>query len=795
MSDIESKINSETDTEADAEVSADSVSGTVEDAETNADIAATEAGDTADAAESDSAETDADADADNDGRTEAANDAKADDGTAAGDAAASDREWFEAPAWDDGSTTASDDGAESAETGQEDGTADDGGSEVGDDDVFLAVFADEDADGSAGEDNLVAARDNADVDTDDRVDIDGDDAADAISDAAVETDTGDGDAHVDDTADDDTAFAGFGDDDVEAPAEEDTETPITDDGEAATPFGFDAAAEEAAGSDAQGGSETDDIRQADVDADAAMTPDGDGDDSMYFETAFDTTETAHDEADTTYIDDTDGEALAGDNAEAAADDDAESGPDDDDGFDLLEAIRAEMAAGAEAPTDGDGADETTAEDGDANADADGTDKFDLLTALTAEIKAAAETDAGSIENDSAFDMESDFALTDDHADEATGDTMFDLDLEAAIKAEIEAGARGLDSSADAAVQPVEAGGAEATLAAGIGVAAAAAAVAEEEDVGPVDRDLINAAYSRIRGKIRRTPVFHVQPGDLGLSTPSVLKLELQQYSGSFKTRGAFNNLLSREVPEAGIVAASGGNHGAAVAYAAERLGHHAKIFVPETASTAKINLIKRLGAEIHVEGDRYADAAAMCDAYQVATGAMQIHAYDSATTIAGQGTLGLEWEQQALGLDAIVVAVGGGGLIAGLSAWFEDRITIIGVEPEGARALHAARAAGTPVDVEIDSVAADSLGARRVGDRVFEITQRHVDDVVLVDDDQIRDAQARLWKDMRIAAEPGGATALAALINGAYEPKWNERVGILVCGGNVELTKLASLAV
>ena len=306
------------------------------------------------------------------------------------------------------------------------------------------------------------------------------------------------------------------------------------------------------------------------------------------------------------------------------------------------------------------------------------------------------------------------------------------------------------------------------------------------------RDAIEAAHKRIRNRIRRTPVTHTHPGDLGLETPCVLKQELQQFTGSFKARGAFNNLLSRDVPDAGVAAASGGNHGAAVAFAAARLGHSAKIFVPETASPAKITLIERCGADLHVEGERYADAAGLCEAYIAETGAMQIHPYDSLETVLGQATLGLEWEQQALGLDKIVVAVGGGGLIAGIASWFTNRVEVIGVEPHGSCALHSARAAGEPVDVDVSSVAVDSLGARRIGAMAFEIAKKYVDDVVLVDDEAIVDAQTRLWREMRIAAEPGGAAALAAVLSGQVTADWNERIGVLVCGGNVDLLDLAA---
>jgi threonine dehydratase len=305
---------------------------------------------------------------------------------------------------------------------------------------------------------------------------------------------------------------------------------------------------------------------------------------------------------------------------------------------------------------------------------------------------------------------------------------------------------------------------------------------------------IDAAAARIAGHVRVTPVMDVAGDMFGHDTPVSFKLEFLQHAGSFKPRGAFNTLLSRPMPPAGVAAASGGNHGAAVAYAAGRLGHKARIFVPEISSPAKVEAIRRFGAEAVVEGARYADALAACDAHVARTGALSIHAYDAAATIAGQGTLMREWQAQAPDLDTVLIAVGGGGLIAGTAAFAQGCVKVVGVEPEGSRALHAALAAGGPVDVEVNSVAADSLGARNVGSRVHAIAAAHVDHVVLVPDAAILAAQAMLWRDFRIAAEPGGATALAALLSGAYRPAKGERLGILLCGANVDLAKLAAVA-
>jgi threonine dehydratase len=310
-------------------------------------------------------------------------------------------------------------------------------------------------------------------------------------------------------------------------------------------------------------------------------------------------------------------------------------------------------------------------------------------------------------------------------------------------------------------------------------------------VSPAD---IRAAHARVAPHVRRTPVLDLPAGVFSYDGPVSLKLEFLQHAGSFKPRGAFNTLLSQPVPEAGVAAASGGNHGAAVAYAASRLGLKARIFVPEISAPAKIAVIRAHGAEVVIGGARYADAQEACDRYVAETGALRIHPFDAVPTIAGQGTVALEWEEDAPGLDAVLVAVGGGGLIAGMAAWWKGRVKVVGVEPEGSRALHAALEAGGPVDVPVESVAADSLGARNVGDLVYALCRDAVDHLALVPDEAIREAQARLWREFRIASEPGGAAALAALISGAYRPKPGERVGVLLCGANVDLGKLAEIA-
>jgi len=299
----------------------------------------------------------------------------------------------------------------------------------------------------------------------------------------------------------------------------------------------------------------------------------------------------------------------------------------------------------------------------------------------------------------------------------------------------------------------------------------------------IGRDEIEAARARIGPHVRRTPVMRAT--GFGLSAPVAFKLEQVQHTGSFKARGAFNTLLSRDVPAAGLVAASGGNHGAAVAHAGAQLGHRARIYVPEMAGPAKIGLIERLGADLRVVPGAYSNALEAARAYEAETGAMQIHAYDAPATVAGQGTCMAEWEDQGLDADTVLIAVGGGGLIAGAMAWLAGRRKVVAVEPETACALHAARRAGAPVDVEVSGLAANALGARRVGDICFGLAQAQDIETVLVGDAAIAAAQTALWREMRQLVEPAGATALAALMSGAYRPRKEERVAVLVCGGNV----------
>jgi threonine dehydratase len=301
----------------------------------------------------------------------------------------------------------------------------------------------------------------------------------------------------------------------------------------------------------------------------------------------------------------------------------------------------------------------------------------------------------------------------------------------------------------------------------------------------LSRESISRTYELIRPHIRRTPCIETDPADFGLSPGRLhFKLELLQHSGSFKARGAFTNLLTRSVPASGVVAASGGNHGVAVAYAAKRLGVPARIFVPTVTSPTKLARLDDYGAQVSIAGDRYADALAASEAWAAESGALPVHAYDQMETMLGQGTLGLEWASQGPDLDTLLIAVGGGGLIGGVAGWYRGGVKIIGVEPSAAPTLYKALEAGRPVDAEAGGVAADSLAPRRVGELMFPLAQQFIERVVLVSDDAILAAQRTLWNVLRVAPEPGGAAAFSALLSGAYKPSPGERLGVLICGGN-----------
>ncbi|MEI7443766.1 MAG: serine/threonine dehydratase [Burkholderiales bacterium] len=313
---------------------------------------------------------------------------------------------------------------------------------------------------------------------------------------------------------------------------------------------------------------------------------------------------------------------------------------------------------------------------------------------------------------------------------------------------------------------------------------------------------IEAAAARIAPHVRVTPVLPFESDRARVE----LKLECLQVSGTFKARGAFARLLrardearaeGRPVPER-VVAASGGNHGIAVAHAARALGVSADVFVPRTSPEAKLARLRALGATVHAVGDEYAQAWAASRDWAADRGALESHAYDQFDTLAGQGTLAREWLDQSPDLDVLLVAVGGGGLIGGIAAWLDAvaragrRVPrLVAVESEGCPTLHAALAAGRIVEIAPSGRAADSLGARRVGELMFPLAQRRIERAVLVADDAIAAAQAALWRQARVATEPGGAAAFAALASGAYRPADGERVGVLVCGANVDLRALA----
>jgi len=302
----------------------------------------------------------------------------------------------------------------------------------------------------------------------------------------------------------------------------------------------------------------------------------------------------------------------------------------------------------------------------------------------------------------------------------------------------------------------------------------------------IGKHLIEEAAARVGSRVRFTPTIEIERGALDNDAPITLKLELLQHTGSFKPRGAFNRILASVVPNAGVIAASGGNHGAAVAYAARVLGHRAEIYVPEPTPALKLKRLAQYGADVVAVGASYAEAFTASQQRAEQSGALAVHAYDQEEVVAGQGTVGRELERQAPDLDTVFVAVGGGGLIGGIAAWYARRARVLGVEPESCPTLARALDAGRPVDVAVSGLAADSLGARRIGDIAFSIAQRYVERVILVSDEEILAAQRLLWDRVRMLAEPGGAAALAGMLSGRYGARAGERVGVVVCGGNVD---------
>ena len=313
------------------------------------------------------------------------------------------------------------------------------------------------------------------------------------------------------------------------------------------------------------------------------------------------------------------------------------------------------------------------------------------------------------------------------------------------------------------------------------------------DTDFVSPQRIVQALERLQGHVRRTPLLEVDGADVGLpGVQLVFKLEFLQHAGSFKARGAFTHLLTRQVPQAGVLAASGGNHGLAVAFAAMRTGTPATIFVPGVCAPVKMEQIRACGAQLQVVGERYADALAASQQWQRDSGALAIHAYDQPETLLGQSTVALEFEQQAGALDAVLVAVGGGGLIGGMAAWYRGRTPLIGVEPDAAPTLTHALAAGRPIDAPAGGVAADSLAPKQVGALMFPLAQAYVQRTVLVSDAAIERAQRTLWRVLRVVAEPGGAAAFAALESGAFDVHRGQRIGVLLCGANSDAVRFGA---
>ena len=295
------------------------------------------------------------------------------------------------------------------------------------------------------------------------------------------------------------------------------------------------------------------------------------------------------------------------------------------------------------------------------------------------------------------------------------------------------------------------------------------------------------------GFVRETPLMKLPGRAFGVDCAEVwLKLEHLQVGGSFKARGMMNRLLANEIPASGVIVASGGNAGIATAAAAQALGVKCEVFLPTVSSQAKRDRLASLGATVVVKGDVYAEALQACMERQRETGALLTHAYDQPEVVTGAGTLAREIEQQGGTPDSVLVSVGGGGLIAGVASWFETRSRVVALEPELAPTLHAARAAGEPVDVQVSGIAADSLGARRIGAIAWDVTQKHVKDSLLLPDAAIRAAQLWLWKEMKLAVEPAAALPLAALQTGIYKPSADEKVCLIICGANLDPAMLAA---
>jgi threonine dehydratase len=311
-------------------------------------------------------------------------------------------------------------------------------------------------------------------------------------------------------------------------------------------------------------------------------------------------------------------------------------------------------------------------------------------------------------------------------------------------------------------------------------------VPETSEALVLGQDDIRRAAERIRGHVRHTPVLRLEPEATGLHVPVWLKLESQQVTGTFKARNAFSLLLGADVPEAGVVAVSGGNFGLAMAYAARRVGHPITVFVPAAAPQVKVDGIRALGARVEVVAGPMKGLFEASERRIEETGALAAHPFDQPEIVAGAGTCGMEFDEQCQELDTVLVAVGGGGLIAGIATWFTERARIVAVETHGTPTLHDAMEAGQPVEIEPSGIAVSALGAPRIGEIAWSVAQRHVDESLLVADDDATEAQRRLWHAARLVAEPGGAVALAALLSGTYTPDPDERVGVVLCGANTD---------
>ncbi len=300
-------------------------------------------------------------------------------------------------------------------------------------------------------------------------------------------------------------------------------------------------------------------------------------------------------------------------------------------------------------------------------------------------------------------------------------------------------------------------------------------------------DDITQAAERLGPFVRTTPSITVEGSELDSTGTVSLKLELLQHSGTFKARGASNFCLASEIGAAGVVAASGGNHGAAVAWAAKRLGHRATIFVPTISAPAKVERLRHYGADVHQVGAVYAESLEASQEFTAETGATPVHAYEAPLVMAGAGTIGLEFEAQVASLDAVVVACGGGGLVGGIATWLGSRTSIVACETRGTASYARALEAGEPVDVEISGVAADALGASRIGTLAWTQLQAAGAVSVVVDDEAVKAARNLLWDRFRLVTEPSAAVPVAALISGAYRPNPDAHVGVVVCGANTAL--------